>query len=84
MMVLEEPKWKDKDGNHVKFGSEAFGCKVTSKISQPDMVLLVDEVGENLYMTGGGHIGGYNVICDKVCIEQRKATKSKTFHSYWA
>ena len=84
MMMLKEYELKDKDGKHVEFGSDKFGCKVIIKIYRPEMVLLVDEVGANLDMTGGGNIGGYNVICDKGCIEQRKSTKSKTFHSYWA
>ena len=38
--MLEEPEWQDKYGNRVEFESEAYGCKVTSKTTQPDMVLL--------------------------------------------
>ena len=30
--MLEEPEWQDKDGNRIEFESEAFGCKLTSKI----------------------------------------------------
>ena len=33
MMMSEEPEWKYKDGNHVEFESDAFGCKVASKFS---------------------------------------------------
>ena len=43
------------------------------------MVLLVDEVGGDLEMTGNGHIGGDKVIYEKGCIAQRKAKKVKNF-----
>ena len=65
---------QDKDGNCVEFESEAYGCKVTSNITLPDMVLLGDGVGANLDTTGDGHIGGDKFICEKGCIEQRKTT----------
>ena len=42
MMILEEPEWQDKDGNHVEFESDAFVCKVASTLSRPDMVLFGD------------------------------------------
>ena len=42
MTMLEETEWQDKDGNRVEFESEAYGCKVTIKITRPDMVLLGD------------------------------------------
>ena len=48
------------EGNCVEYESEAYGCKVTSKFSRPDMVLLGDEVGGNIDMTGDGHIRGGN------------------------
>ena len=39
------------------------------------MVLLVNEVGGNLDMTGDVQIGGEKFICEKGCITQRKATR---------
>ena len=33
MTMLEEPEWKDNDGNHIEFESEVYDCKVTSKSS---------------------------------------------------
>ena len=42
IIMLEEPEWQDKDGNHVEFESDEFGCKVDSRFSRPDMVLLGD------------------------------------------
>ena len=78
--MFEEPEWQDKDGNHVEFESEAYGCKVNSKITRPDVVLLGYEVGGNLDMTGDGHIGGEKLLCEKFCIAQIKATrKNKHF-----
>ena len=44
------------------------------------MVIIGDEFGGNLDMTGDGHIGGEKFLCEKGCIAQRKATKkSKHF-----
>ena len=80
MTMLEEPEWQDKDGNRVEFESEGYGCKLTSKITRPDMVLLGDEVVSDLYITGDGNIGGEKLLCEKGCISQRKATrKAKHF-----
>ena len=71
---------QDKDGHCVEFESEAYGCKVTSNITLPDMVLLGDGVGANLDTTGDGHIGGDKFLCEKGCIVQRKTTrKAKHF-----
>ena len=66
--MLEEPEWQDKDGKRVEFESEAYGCKVTSKITRPVMVVFGNEVGANIYITGDGHIGGEKLICKKGCI----------------
>ena len=30
------------------------------------MVLLGNEVGGNIDMTGGGHIGGEKLVCEKI------------------
>ena len=58
MKMLEEMEFQDKDGNRVEYESEAYVCKVTSRITLTDMVLIVNEVGANIYMAGDGHIGG--------------------------
>ena len=41
------------------------------------MVLLGNEVGVNIDMTGDGHIGGYKLISEKGCIAKWKATKKE-------
>ena len=58
MTMLQKLEWQGKDGNRVEFESNTYGCKVTGKFSQPGMVLLGDEVGGNIDMTGDGHILG--------------------------
>ena len=82
MTVLEEPEWKYKDGGRVKFESEAFVYKLTSKFYRLDMVFLGDEVGVNIDVDGDGHIGGDKVICEKGSYKENQQ-KSETFHSYW-
>ena len=75
MKKLEEPECQDKDGNRVEFESEAYGYKVASKITRPDIVLLGDEIGANLDMTGDRHMGGGKFLCEKGCIAPRKSTR---------
>ena len=36
---------------------EAVGCKVTIKITHPEMVVVADKVGGNTSMKGDGHCG---------------------------
>ena len=40
MTMLKKLEWQYKYGNCVEFESKAYGCKVTSKCTQPDMMLL--------------------------------------------
>ena len=48
-------------------------------------MLLGDNVGGNIDMTGDGHIVVDKDILGKCCIAKIKATtKIETFHSYWA
>ena len=50
MTILEEPEWKYNDGNRIGFESKAYGCKLTSKSSWPDTVIIGNEVGFNIGM----------------------------------
>ena len=54
---FETPKWMDKAGNVVK-EEEAFGCKVTHDITNPDYCLVLDEVAGNINKKGDGNVGG--------------------------
>ena len=75
--ILEEPEWQYKYRNHVEFEFEAYGCKLTSKIIRPDMVLIGNEVVGNLDVTGDGHIGGEKILSEKGCITKIKATRKE-------
>ena len=65
------------DGNRVEFEQETNGCKATSTISLPDIVLLGNEFVGNIDMTGDGNIGGEKLLFEKVCITQIKSTKKR-------
>ena len=54
---LDEQGWMDHDGK-VCSEETAFGCKDLHKVVRPDMCICGDEVGGNISMKGGGHIGG--------------------------
>ena len=49
--------------------------RLTSKITQPDMVLLGNKVGGDIEMTGYGNIWGEKCICEKGCTAKRKETR---------
>ena len=74
MKMLEETEWQDNCGNNYKFESEAYSCKVTIKITRPNMVLIGNEVEYNLDMTGDGHIVRKHCFSGKVIFVQRKPT----------
>ena len=53
----EEAVWMDIDDKVVE-ESEAYGCKVNLDITDPDWVLVVDEVGMITHQKGDGNVGG--------------------------
>ena len=76
---LDDPVWMDKDGNIVEEG-QAFGQKVTHRITRPDMFLVGDEVGGNTSQLGDGNIGGKLMLCERGTVPQRKVSnKDKHF-----
>ena len=54
----------DRQGNIVDEQS-AFWCKVTIKITHPEMIVVADEVGENTSMKGDGNKGGRKYLTKK-------------------
>ena len=50
------PLWQDKVGNFVS-EENAYGCKVTHELTDPDYCIVLDEVGGNINQKGDGHIG---------------------------
>ena len=68
---LDVPVYKDQDGN-ICDELNSFGVKCTHEITQPDMCLVVDEVGSNLSQKGDGHIGGQKYVCERGSVPQNK------------
>ena len=62
---LVEPEWQNKLGETVDVESKVFGCKVTHKITNPDMCLVMDEVGNSTSQKGDGAVGGEKFVCAK-------------------
>ena len=58
---------------------DAYGCKCTVKITHPEYMFAVDEVGNNIDMTGDGHHGGemYVLLVDKGPPKIKISTKNK-------
>ena len=76
---LENPVWMNKSGEEVN-EDDAFGCKVTHKITRPDMCLVVDEVGGNTNQKGDGNVGGELQLCESGKTPQQKInTKDKHY-----
>jgi len=53
----EEPAWMNRQGNVCK-EKDVFGCKVMHDITDPDYILVVDEVGRNISQKGDGYLCG--------------------------
>ena len=67
--------WMDIGWNIVQETNE-FGFKVTHNLHKPDLVLVMDEVGQK----GDGNVGGELQICERGKIPQRKInTKEKHY-----
>ena len=76
---LNTPVWQDLKGH--KYEPEAaMGYKVTHEITQPEMCVVMDEVGGNTSQKNDGHIGGRKLVCGKgMVLQQRVNHKDK----YW-
>ena len=73
----EVAAWIDIGGNIVQ-AKNAFGCKVTHNIDEPDWVLVMDEVGGNTNQKVDGNVGGELQMCERGKIPQQKInTKDK-------
>ena len=74
-----EPAWMNRDGILVD-EKDAFGCKVTHDITDPDMIIVMNEVGRNTSQKGDGHLGGELMLCETGKYPQRKvSTKNKHY-----
>ena len=73
---FETPKWMDKAGNVVK-EEEAFGCKVTHDITNPDYCLMMDEVDGNINQERNGNMDG------QLQLLTRHYTTTKDYHKVY-
>ena len=62
-MERDEPVWMNRDGK-VCEEKGAFGCKFTHNITDPDNILMMDEVSGNTSHKGDDHLGGELMLCE--------------------
>jgi hypothetical protein len=55
---LDEAVWRDKDNNIVGTQAEAHGQNTQYSLLHPEYLVMVDEVGENIWQKGDGKAGG--------------------------
>jgi hypothetical protein len=73
---LETPVWMNQKGERVSNESEAYGCKVTTELTRPDMVITMDEVGYNTSQINEGHVGrGTRYVVGKTKEPRQLSTK---------
>ena len=76
---LETAVWMDKSGVECA-EKDVYGCKVTIDITDPDWVLVMDEVGGNTNQKGDGNVGGELQLCERGKVPKRKInTKDKHY-----
>jgi hypothetical protein len=71
---LSSPIWMDENGKEVE-EQKAKGMKVQTRLSRPDMCIVMDEVGCNINMTKDGHVNGTKFVVDRKDEAKQKATK---------
>jgi hypothetical protein len=59
---LDKPQWIDRDNNIVANEEEAFGRKSDILVTRPDMIIMVDECGDNTSQKQDGTKGGQKKI----------------------
>ena len=74
---MEEPEWQNEVGRVVDEG-DAVGCKVTHRIDNPDMILMMDEVGACTSQKGDGPIGGEKQVCEAGTVPKEIANTKAT------
>jgi hypothetical protein len=73
---LDPPELQDAHGQKVDCVEDAASpIMVDTKITHPHLILVGDEVGSDLCMTGDGHNGGEKTIGKKNTVSYQTATK---------
>jgi hypothetical protein len=65
----------NKKGDIVSDENQAYGCKVKTRLTRPDMCIVMDEVGANTSQLKDGHIGGTRYVVGKSKEARQLATK---------
>jgi len=72
--------WRNEAGEIVGCEEEAFGCQSAYELIHPNMLIFVDEVGNNTSQAKDGAVGGQTFLCSKDGRPQnRAATKDAHF-----
>ena len=66
------PMYMTSNGEVAKTWDTKFGLPCTHTITNPEMCLVVDEVGSDLSQKGDGHVGGAMFACEKGTCPQNK------------
>jgi hypothetical protein len=72
---LPNAVWMDKKGNIVSDEKKSYGCKVHTKLTRPDMCIVMDEVGCNTSQLHDGHVGGTRFVVGKTSEARQLSTK---------
>ena len=59
------PEWQNEAGEKVSYESEATGEKVENRVTHPDHILHVEEVGNNTCQRDDGHKGGQKFLVER-------------------
>ena len=77
---LTVPEWQNKAGEKVSCESEATGEKVEYRVTHPDYILHVDEVGNNTCQRDDGHKGGQKFLVERGF---QPRTSCSTSEAHW-
>jgi len=62
-IMLDHKVWVDKAG-HVTYKENAFGHKTHYMLTHPEMMLFVDEVGDNSSQKNDGNVEGEKLVVE--------------------
>jgi len=77
---LKESEWQNSMGERVSDKDNAVGEKVEYKITHPDHILFVDEVGNNTCQKDDGHKGGQKFLVER---SSQPRTACSTSDAHW-
>ena len=75
-VLLDSTCYKDRD---ICNEAQAYGYKVTHKITHPEYYVIMYEVGGDTNQTGDGDVGIEKYLCEKVKFARKSKQKNKHF-----